>query len=326
MTAGSAGGPLRVAVINDFLGVFHQYADWGQLDGIATIDFYREHLATDDAAAHCLESYDIVVTERERTHFTGELLKRLPRLRLLVATGTHNRYIDFETAARLGIVVSKTDAILHAAPELAWGLILALSRGIVREHLSMQSGGWQTGVSRGLSGKTLGIVGLGITGKQMVPLAAAFGMSTIAWSPHLDEASARAAGTARVGFDELLSCADVVTVHMVLSSSTQGLIGQRDLSRMKPTAYLINTSRGGLIDEPALIESLRQRRIAGAGLDVFAMEPLPPDHPLRRLDNVVLTPHIGYMTDERYALSFGQAVENILAFTRGQPIRVMTHP
>ena len=316
---------LRVAVINDFLHVFRQATDWGQLENVATVDFFHDHLDSEDKAAARLEPYDVVVTERERTHFTAALLARLPALRLLVTTGTHNRYIDFTAAARLGITVTRTEAILHAAPELAMGLILALMRRITRDHASLRSGGWQTGLGRGLRGKTLGIVGLSVTGTQMVRLAEAFGMRTIAWSAHMDEARASAAGTRRVAFDELLAASDVVTLHMVLADNTRGMLGRRELALMKPDAYLVNTSRGALVDEDALVEALRERRIAGAGLDAFATEPLPSPHPLRELDNVILTPHTGYVTDEQYALCFGQAVENILAFARGKPIRLMTH-
>jgi phosphoglycerate dehydrogenase-like enzyme len=320
-----AGPLLRVAVINDFLHVFEPATDWSRLAGVATVDFFHDHLDSADKAAVRLAPYDIVVTERERTHFDAGLLERLPRLRLLVTTGTHNRYIDFAAAQRLNITVCKTEGILHAAPELAMTLILALMRRVVIDNDSLRAGGWQTGLGRSLRGKTLGIVGLGVTGPQMVRLAEAFGMLTVAWSPHLTDERARVAGTRRVPFDELLTTADVVSVHMVLADSTRGLIGARELGLMKTDAYLVNTSRGALVDEPALIEALRERRIAGAGLDVYATEPLPKEHPLRGLNNVILTPHTGYVTDEQYALCFGQAVENILAFAAGQPVRVMTH-
>ncbi|WP_038207372.1 D-2-hydroxyacid dehydrogenase family protein [Xenophilus azovorans] len=316
---------LRTAVINDFLHVFQSATDWSRLDGTATVEFFHDHLDTEDKAAQRLVSYDVVVTERERTHFTAALLERLPRLRLLVTTGTHNRYIDFAAAGRLGITVCKTEAILHAAPELAMGLMLALMRRIAVDNTAMHAGGWQTGLGRSLRGKTLGVVGLGVTGSQVVTLAHAFGMKTVAWSPHMTQARAAAAGTRLASQEELLSGSDVVSLHMVLADSTRGLIGRRELALMKPTAYLVNTSRGALVDEAALVEALRERRIAGAGLDVFAEEPLPDPHPLRAVDNVILTPHTGYVTDEQYALCFGQAVENILAFAAGTPMRVMTH-
>lgn len=316
---------LRIAVINDFLRVFRTATDWSRLDALGSVDFFHDHLDTEDKAAQRLASFDVVVTERERTHFTAALLERLPRLRLLVTTGTHNRYIDFAAAARLGVTVCKTDAILHAAPELAMALMLALMRRIVVDNAALHAGSWQTGLGRSLRGKTLGVVGLGVTGPQVLTLAHAFGMKTIAWSPHLSQARAAAAGTRLVPRDELLSTSDVVSLHMVLADSTRGLLGRRELALMKPSAYLVNTSRGALVDEDALVEALRERRIAGAGLDVFAVEPLPDPHPLRELDNVVLTPHTGYVTDEQYALCFGQAVENILAFAAGSPVRVMTH-
>jgi len=316
---------LRVAVINDFLRVFRQAANWRLLDSLATVDFFHDHLDTEEKAVERLAPYDVVVTERERTHFTAAVLKRLPALRLLVTTGTHNRYIDFAAAARLNVTITRTDAILHAAPELAMGLILSLLRRIALDNNTLHSGGWQTGLGRSLRGKTLGIVGLGVTGQQMVRMAQAFGMTTVAWSPHLDDARASAAGARRVAFDELLASSDVVTLHMVLSDTTRGMLGKRELALMQQHAYLVNTSRGALVDEEALLTALRQRRIGGAGLDVFAAEPLPATHPLRELDNVILTPHTGYVTDEQYALCFGQAIENILAFKHGHPLRVMTH-
>lgn len=315
----------RIAVINDFLHVFEAATDWTRLATVGTVDFFHDHLDTADKAVARLAPYDIVVTERERTHFTADVLQRLPRLRLLVSTGTHNRHIDFAAAARQGVTVSKTEAILHAAPELAMTLMLALMRRVVIDNDALRAGRWQTGLGRSLRGKTLGLVGLGVTGKQMVKLADAFGMRTIAWSPHMTAAGAQAAGSTRVPFAALLAESDVISLHMVLAESTRHLIGARELALMKPTAYLVNTSRGGLVDEAALIEALRTHRIAGAGLDVFATEPLPTGHALRTLDNVILTPHTGYVTDEQYALCFGQAVENILAFVAGRPIRVMTH-
>jgi len=313
---------LKVAVINDFLQVFRQAADWSLLDSIASVDFFHDHLDTEEKAITRLAPYDVVVSERERTHFNGRVLERLPNLRLLVATGSHNRFIDFAAAARCGITLSGTDSHRHAAPELAFGLILALMRRIVADDRRMRGGGWQSGLGSSLRGKTLGVVGLGVTGLCLVRFAKAFGMQTFAWSPHLDSARARVGGSRRVELDELLAAADVVSLHLVLSESTRGIIGRRELALMKPSAFLVNTARGALVHEPALLELLRERRIAGAGLDTFDIEPLPVDHPLRSLDNVVLTPHTGYITDEQYTLFFTQAVENILAFAAGRPIRV----
>ena len=317
---------LSVAVINDYLKVVPAIADWSRLDGFATVDFYHDHLRDESAIAARLAPYEVIVTERERTHFTASLLDRLPNLRMLCTTGPHNWFIDFAAAARRNVLVTYTDAMMGAMPEMTWGLLLALSRHIARDHAHIRAGGWQTGLGISLRGKTFGTIGLGITGKQMVKIAAAFGMRTIAWSKNLTAEDAIAAGTTRVELDELLHTADVVCVLTVLSDRTRGLIGARELALMKPTAYLINTSRGPIVQEAALIEALHAGRIAGAGLDVYDVEPLPVDHPLRRLDNVVLTPHTGYITDEQYRLFFGQAVENVLAFAQGAPIRVMTGP
>ncbi|MEO6626110.1 MAG: D-2-hydroxyacid dehydrogenase family protein, partial [Burkholderiaceae bacterium] len=271
---------LKVAVVNDFLQVFRQAADWSRLDAIAHVDFFHEHLDTEDKAITCLAPYDVVVTERERTHFTARVLENLPRLRLLVATGSHNRFIDFSAATRRGITVSGTDSHRHAAPELAFGLILALMRRIVTDDRVLRDGGWQSGLGRSLRGKTLGVVGLGVTGQCMLKFADAFGMQTIAWSPHLDNERARAAGSRRVELPALMSDADVVSLHLVLSETTRGIIGRRELALMKPSACLINTSRGALVDEVALLELLSTRRIAGAALDTFDIEPLPVDHTL----------------------------------------------
>ena len=317
---------LKVAVINDYQNVFRQMTDWTPLEKIADVTFFQDHLTNEAAIAQRLSPFDVVITERERTHFTATLFSKLDRLKLLVTTGSHNRFIDFAAAAARGVTVTKTEAVMSAAPELTWGLILSLTRRIAWDHAAIRTGGWQTGVGTSIRGKTLGIIGMGVTGKQMVLLAHAFGMKTVAWSRSLDEAGARAAGTTRVELDELLRSSDVVSLHLVLGDRTRGMFGRRELGLMKPSAFLINTSRGPLVDEQALIEALVQRRIAGAGLDVYDQEPLPTDYPLRRLDNVVLTPHTGYITDEQYALCWRQAVENVLAYAAGAPIRVMTEP
>ncbi len=315
---------LRVAVINDYMGIFSRIADWSPLEGIAKVDFYTDNIAGEEAAVARLRGYDVIVAERDRTAFTRSLLTRLPDLKLLVTTGGINWLIDLDAATDCGVTVSYTGGVPGAAPELTWGLLLALSRRIAWDHVHVQKGGWQTAPGTSLTGKTLGLIGLGHIGRQMVKYAEAFEMRTIAWSPHLTSDRAEAAGTVRKDLEEVLKTSDFVSVHMVLAESTRGLIGADELALMKPTAYLINTSRGPLVEEDALLAALKAKKIAGAALDVFDIEPLPKDHELRKLDNVVITPHTGYITEEQYKVFFGEAVENVLAFARGTPIRVMT--
>ncbi len=315
---------LRVAVINDYMGIVPKIADWSQLDGLGEVDFYADHIPSEDAAAERLASYDAIVAERDRLPFTRSLFERLPNLKLLVTTGGVNWLIDLEAAKEKGITVCYTMGVPGAAPELTWGLLLVLSRRIVWDHANVRAGGWQTAPGMSVTGKTLGLVGLGNIGRKMVQYAQAFDMKTVAWSPNLTDERAKAAGTVSVELEHLLRTADFVSVHMVLADSTRGMIGAKELKLMKPSAYIINTSRGPLIDEAALIGALKNGSIAGAGLDVYDREPLPADHPLRTLENVVTTPHTGYITDEQYRVFFGEAVENVVAFAKGKPIRVMT--
>jgi phosphoglycerate dehydrogenase-like enzyme len=315
---------LRVAVINDYMGIVPQVADWSALDGLANVTFYSDHIPDEDAAAARLKTYDVIVAERDRTPFTRALIERLPQLKLLVTTGAVNWLIDLDAAKARGVTVCYTGGTPGAAPELTWGLLLSLSRRIAWDHNNVQAGGWQTALGVGLAGKTLGLVGLGHIGRTMVRYAKAFDMKTIAWSPNLTFERAEAAGTTLADLETVMQNSDFVSIHMVLAESTRGLIGAFELALMKNTAYLINTSRGPLVDEKALIPALKARAISGAGLDVFDTEPLPKDHPFRTLDNVVITPHTGYITDEQYKVFFGEAVENVLAFARGSPVRVMT--
>jgi phosphoglycerate dehydrogenase-like enzyme len=316
----------RVAVINDYMRIVPTIADWSVLDGLATIDFFHDHLRDETAVAARLAPYDIIVAERDRTPFPRSLFLKLPNLKLLVTTGAVNWTIDFDAANERGVTVCYTGGVPGAAPELAWGLLLALTRRIAWDHASIRAGSWQTAPGVGVAGKMLGVVGLGNIGQQMVKYAQAFGMETQAWSQNLTDEAATAAGTKRVALDALLHTSDIVSIHVVLSDRTRGIIGKEQFALMKPSAYLINTSRGPIVQEAAMIEALREKRIAGAGLDVYDQEPLPTDHPLRTLDNVVLTPHTGYITDAQYKVFFGQAVENVLAFIKGAPVRVMTDP
>ena len=313
----------RIAVLDDYMNVALTVANWSPLREVATIDRFGDHLAEEDAVAERLKDYDIIVAERERTRFPRSLLERLPKLRLLIATGPVNWSIDYEAASESGIVVCGTDALMDATPELTWGLILALCRRVAHEDRAVREGRWQTALGVGLKDKVLGVIGLGTVGSRVAAIGKAFHMRVLAWSQNLTPARANAVGVESAAKDELLSRSDVVSVHVVLSDRTKGLIRKRELALMKPTAYLINTSRGPIVDERALGEALENGTLAGAGLDVFGVEPLPLDHPFRRLENVVVTPHIGYITAQQYELFYGQVVEDIEAFLKGEPMRIL---
>ena len=314
---------MRLAILDDYQGAALAMADWGRLGPGIEIQTFRDTIASEDAVAERLRDFEIAVAMRERTTFRKSLLERLPKLRLLVTTGMVNASIDVKAAAERGIVVSGTSALPHPTAELTWGLILALARSIPCEDAGMHKGGWQTTIGVGLYGNVLGILGLGRLGSQVAAIGKAFHMEVIAWSENLTTERANSLGVERVDKKELFSRADFLTIHTVLSKRTQGLVGPDDLAAMKLTAYLINTSRGPIVNEQALIASLTSGKIAGAALDVYDQEPLPTGHPLRRLENVVLTPHIGYVTAENYRVFYGEAVENVRAFLEGNPIRVL---
>jgi phosphoglycerate dehydrogenase-like enzyme len=311
----------RIAVLDDYQRVAHRLADWSRLDG-HEVTFFHEPL---DEPARVLEPFDVVCAMRERTPFPAELLVRLPTLRLLVTTGMRNASIDLEAAARQGVTVCGTEGSWQATTELAFGLMLALARKIPREDAAIRAGGWQTTVGAALDGKTLGIVGLGRLGSAAARIGAAFRMTPIAWSENLTAERAAECGAGLVTKNELFATADFVTIHLVLSRRTRGLIGAHELGLMKPTAFLVNTSRGPIVDEAALLAALEAGTIAGAGLDVFDREPLPVDHPLRSALNTVLTPHLGYVTEETYRLFYEQTVEDIEAFFGGRPVRAIGH-
>jgi phosphoglycerate dehydrogenase-like enzyme len=260
---------------------------------------------------------------RERTPFQETLIERLPKLKLLVTAGMRNAAIDVKAATARGVTVCGTSMLGTPTAELTWGLIISLARSIPREHAGMRGGAWQTTVGVGLAGKTLGVVGLGRLGSQAAKIGKAFGMEIVAWSANLTPERAGAAGAVAVSKAELFSRADFVTVHLVLSERTRGLIGAADLALMKPTSYFVNTSRGPIVDTAALVAALEARKIAGAALDVYDQEPLPKDHPLRKLDNVVITPHLGYVTIENYREIYSQALEDVRAWLAGKPIRVI---
>ena len=312
----------RVAVLDDYQDAALASADWSSLPG-TQVEVFHDHLDDEAALAQRLAPFEVVVAMRERTPFTGSLLARLPNLRLLVTTGARNASIDVGAAREHGITVAGTRSMSTPTAELTWGLILGLARNIPAEDRATRDGAWQTSIGPSLEGKTLGVVGLGRLGGQVAAVGKVLQMDVVAWSQNLTADRALEAGARLVTKDELMSQSDVVTIHYVLSDRSRGLIGERELALMKPTAYLVNTSRGPLVDEAALIRALEQKRIAGAALDVFDTEPLPPDHPLRRLGNTVITPHIGYVTQENYRLFYGDAVEDIAAFLKGAPIRVV---
>ena len=314
---------LRVALLDDYQGVALESADWGTLPADTAIEVFRDHLTDEAALAQRLQPFDVVMALRERTPFPRSLLQRLPNLKLLVTAGMRNAAIDLAAATELGILVCGTAGSSRSTMELTWGLILALLRHIPQEQRAMRAGRWQETVGIGLEGQVLGIIGLGNIGGQVAEVARAFRMHIVAWSQNLTGDRAAACGAQPVTKEELLARSDIVTIHLQLSERTVGLIGRRDLARMQAHAYLINTSRGPIVDEAALIDALQNGRIAGAGLDVFNEEPLPRQHAFLHLPNVVLTPHLGYVTAETYRVFYGQTVENIRSFLGGTSQRVL---
>jgi phosphoglycerate dehydrogenase-like enzyme len=315
---------ITVAILDDYQHAALASADWSALAGLAEITAFTDHLSDPDALARRLAGFDVVVAMRERTPFPGELVRRLPRLRLLITTGRHNASFDLEATAAQGVTVCGTGGAGSPTPELAWGLVLALARNIPAEDAGVRRGHWQSAVGRGLAGSTIGILGLGRVGRKIATYARAFDMKCIAWSQHLTAAHASESGARLVTRQELFEQADVVSVHLQLSPRTRHLVGARELDWLGPDGLLVNTSRGPIVDEAALVDALRERRIAGAALDVFDTEPLPRDHPLRTLPNTVITPHIGYVVRETYAVFYRDVVEDIAAWLSGVPIRCLT--
>jgi len=313
----------RVAILDDYQDVALGLADWKTLPAGTEVVAFREHLHELDAVAKRLADFDVVVAMRERTAFPRPLLEKLPKLRLLVTTGMRNASIDMQAAADQGVTVCGTSGLPYPTAELTWGLVLALFRRIAVEDRATREGQWQTTLGLGLNGKTLGVIGLGTLGSRVARYGKAFEMEVLAWSQNLTAERAAEAGATLVGKEELLRRSDVVSLHLVLSDRTRGLLGARELGLMKRTAYLVNTSRGPIVDEAALVRALQDGAIAGAGLDVFEPEPLPLDHPFRKLPNTLITPHLGYVTEETYRVFFGHALEDVQAFLRGAPVRVL---
>lgn len=312
---------MRIAVLDDYQQVAAALADWSTLE--AEIVFFSDHISDRAELMSRLAGFDVVVAMRERTPFPRPVLEGLPDLRLLVTTGSANASIDVEAAQESGIVVSGTGALPHPTAELTFALILTLSRGLVDQVVSVRGGGWQVGLGRDLLGSTLGVIGLGRLGSRVAKLGRAFGMDVLAWSHNLTRERAAEVGVRQVSMDELLRLADFVTIHLRLSDRTAGLIGRGELALMRPDACLVNTSRGPIVDETALLEAVRSKVIAGAAVDVFDDEPLPPDHPFRTEPRILATPHIGYVTRESYQVFYEGAVESIEAWRDGEPIRVL---
>jgi phosphoglycerate dehydrogenase-like enzyme len=313
---------VKIAILDDYQHVALACAYWGGLR--AEIVAFGSHIAeTSDLVAE-LRSFDVIVAMRERTPFTAERIALLPNLKLLVTTGMRNASIDLAACAAAGVTVCGTRGSAGATPELTWALILSLVRHVPAEDAAVRAGRWQHTVGFGLADRTLGIVGLGNIGRRVAAIGGAFGMTVLAWSQHLSAAAATEAGATAVTKEELFAESDVVTVHYKLSPRSSGLIGARELGLMKPTAFLVNTSRGPIVETDALVSALHAGDIAGAALDVYDEEPLPPGHPLRSAPRTVLTPHLGYVTDDGYRTFYTEAVEDIAAFVAGRPVRVLT--
>jgi phosphoglycerate dehydrogenase-like enzyme len=312
---------MKIAILDDYQNVALKMADWSALAAKAEITVFTDHLADPDALVERLSPFDVLCVMRERTPLQRNLLERLPRLKLIASTGIRNTSIDAASANELGITITGTGYRSSPTIELTWSLILAGARSLIRENHAVRAGLWQTSVGEDLNGKTLGILGLGNIGRQVAHIARAFGMNVIAWSQNLTREAADAAGAKLASKEELFRLSDIITIHLVLSARTAGLVGSAEIALMKPTARLINTSRGSIVEEPALIAALRSHTVAGAAIDVFDPEPLPPDHPFRTMPNVLATPHIGYVTEGLYRTFYGDAVNSITAWIAEQAAR-----
>jgi phosphoglycerate dehydrogenase-like enzyme len=318
---------MKIAVLDDYQQVALKSAEWSSIGADAQVDSFAQHISDRNELVRKLQPYDVIVAMRERTRFPAEVIDALPNLKLLVSTGGRNPSIDAEACARRNIPLCGAHGAASgqsSTAEVAWALILALVKRIPQSDKALRSGGWQeTVITESLAGKTLGVLGLGRLGKHVARYGQAFGMNVIAWSPHLTDERAAEASVRRVSKEALFAESDVISLHLVSNAATRGIVGAAEIGAMKRSAYLVNTSRGPLIDEQALISALQERRIAGAGLDVFWTEPLPKDHIVRRLDNVVLTPHLGYVVDENLKMFYANAVKNIKSWIAGEPLTPM---
>jgi phosphoglycerate dehydrogenase-like enzyme len=317
--------PVRCAILDDYQNVALSFADWSQVSGDIDIKVFNEHLGSADQVIAALKGFGIICAMRERTAFPRAVIDALPELKLLITSGMRNASIDLDAAKARGIVVCGTPGFGNATAAIATGLMLELARRVGYENARLKAGAvWQSTIGLDLEGLTLALLGLGKLGTRMAEIGRAFKMHVIAWSQNLTPEKCREAGAEYVSGDELFRRADFLSIHVQLSSRTRGLIGAGQFALMKKSSYLINTSRGPIVDEGALLAALRDKRIAGAGLDVFDVEPLPLDHPLRKLDNVVLTPHLGYVASQNYRAYFAGMVEDIRAFLDDTPVRVLT--
>lgn len=315
---------LRCAILDDYQNVALNMADWSALKGKADITVFNEHLGEAANVISALKDFDIVCAMRERTPFRRETVEALPKLKLLLTSGQRNASFDMDALKERGVVVCGTGGFGNPTAALAIGLMLELTRRIGFENARLKAGEkWQVTLGQDVEGKMMGIVGLGRLGSRVASIAKALGMKVNAWSQNLTKEVCQEVGVGYLPKEELMASSDVISIHVILSKRTRGLITRADLARMKPTSYLINTARGPIVDEDALLDMLKQRKIAGAGLDTFSVEPLPVDHPIRKLDNVVLTPHLGYVTAEAYRKYYSDMVEDILAWLDGKPLRVI---
>ena len=314
----------RCAILDDYQNVALSAADWSKVSGDLEIQVFNAHLGAADKVIAALQGFEIVCAMRERTAFPRDVIEKLPQLKLLITTGMRNASIDVAAAKARGVAVCGTPAVGSPTSGIAIGLMLELTRRIGYENARMKAGvPWQTTIGLDLEGLTLGILGLGKLGARTARIAQAFGMKVIAWSQNLTPEKCQEAGVAYAGKEDLFRQADIVSIHLVLSQRSRGLVGAKELALMKPSAYIINTSRGPIVEEAALLAALRGKTIAGAGLDVFDVEPLPADHPLRKMDNVVLTPHLGYVATQNYRAYFAGVVDDIRTFLDGKPVRVI---
>jgi len=314
---------LKLAVLDDYQGTAKDLADWSKLPSGTEVEFFQNHIVEEDQLVERLKDFDMVMGMRERTPFTRSILSRLPKLRLLITTGRRNASFDVEAASELGITVCGTNGRGEGPTELTWGLILAMVRHIPEEDQRSREGSWGTTIGVGVKGKTLGLIGLGHIGSLVARVGVAFDMRIIAWSQNMTAERANECGATLVDKKTLFKESDIVSVHLVLSDRSRGLVSASDLSMMKPSAYLVNISRGPIVDEEALIDVLERRAIAGAALDTFDVEPLPKDHPLFKTPNTLICPHLGYVIDESYQAFYTGVIENVRAFASGEPVRTI---
>lgn len=314
---------MRIAILDDYQNAALKAADWKSLGPGVQVKVFNKHIKGEAAVARALKPFDVVIGMRERTPFPKSLIGKLPNLKLLITTGMRNLSFDMAAAKARGIVVCGTQMLGYPAAEHAAALILALYKNIPAEDRAMKRGGWQAAPSEGMNGKTLGILGLGKLGARVARVGHALDMKVVAWSKNLTEKRCAEVGVEYVDKKKLFTDSDVISIHLVLSGRTRGLVGARELAWMKPTAYLVNTSRGPIVDEKALVKALKGNKIAGAGLDVYDVEPLPRNHLLRKLPNVVLTGHTGFVVKELYTVAYGEALDDIKAWMQGKPVRVL---